>query len=488
MRARRIVPVRVRILAAILVVAAIGLVGAGTIAYLLERGRELASVDEELRLRLEDVRLVISGAGPDSTVPDTSGHRRAAFATTDELVRELVRTVSPPADGSAVGILNGAARYMPGVETEFPLTDPEFVRTVVDATAGPRTVIGTTTGPDDAALRYLAVGLSADEDAGPAVFAAAIDVGARMRDLDAVMTAYGWVGAGTLVVIGMVGWFAARRLVHPIRDLRAAAARITATDLAERIPVSGNDDLSDLTRTVNGMIARLEAAFAGQQRLLDDVRHELSTPITIIRGHLELLDASDPADVAQARAVALDELDRMARLVADIAALADAERPAMHRPTRTSVSRLTRDVHGKLRVLPGHDWELASVATGTALLDPARITQAWLQLADNAAKFAPDGSRIRVGSERADGDVVFWVGDEGPGIPDEARERIFERFGRASDARGVAGSGLGLAIVLAIVRQHGGRVDVESAPGRGALFRMVLPAGSGPDDREERMR
>ncbi|GAA3653557.1 sensor histidine kinase [Microbacterium marinilacus] len=476
MSGQRVVPVRVRILAAILVVTALGLLSAGSVAYLLQRGREIAEIDEELMQELDDVRLVVSGGGADVTGDRSDlDVRSPAFATTAELMHEIVRTVTPGIHASAVGIVDGEAAFVPGVATPFPLTDPGFVSAMVEATGGERTIIGTTDGPDERSLRYIAVpvGLTGSDSTG--LFVSAVDVDGRLQDLHGVMTIFWWVAGGALVMVGLVGWFVAGRLLSPVRELRDTAARITATDLGERIPVAGNDDLSELTRTINEMIARLDESFHGQQRLLDDVRHELSTPLTIVRGHLELVDPHDPEDVAQAREVALDELDRMSGLVADIAALADAERAAMHRPGLTRVDRLTREVFEKLRVLPGHDWALEAAGHGTAVLDASRVTQAWLQLADNAAKYAPAGSRIGIGSDRLDDAVRFWVRDEGPGIPPEAHERIFERFGRADEARGVAGSGLGLSIVLAIVRQHEGRVEVESAPGRGALFRIEIP-------------
>src|SRR5690606_8460106 len=127
----------------------------------------------------------------------------------------------------------------------------------------------------------------------------------------------------SLGAIALVGWFVAGRLLRPLRAVRDAASRITATDLSERIPVTGRDDVPDLTRTVNDMLDRLESATSAQQRLLDDVRHELQTPITIVRGHLELLDPGDEDEVASVRTLALDELDRMAGLVDAVGSLAE---------------------------------------------------------------------------------------------------------------------------------------------------------------------
>ena len=130
--------------------------------------------------------------------------------------------------------------------------------------------------------------------------------------------------------------------------------------------------------------------------------------------------------------------------------------------------------------MSGHDWQLAETAEAIALLSPSRLTQAWLQLADNAAKYSPAGSTIRLGSTAYATAVEFWVADEGPGIPEGAEERIFERFGRADTGRGIAGSGLGLPIVAAIARAHGGYVTLDSSEA-GARFGIVVPTEAEQD-------
>jgi signal transduction histidine kinase len=243
--------------------------------------------------------------------------------------------------------------------------------------------------------------------------------------------------------------------------------------LSERIPVAGSDDFSELTETVNEMFDRLDIAMTSQRQLLDDVRHELKTPVTILRGHLELLDAANQAEVASTRALALDELDRMADLVDGIEALAETQR-AIVSPRPVDVGDLTADVFAKLQVLVDHDWQLTETAHVSAQLDPARITQAWLQLGDNAAKYSPVGTTIELGSRAGNDWVELWVADHGPGIPGEFWGRIFERFGRVDTGRGVRGSGLGLPIVAAIAEAHGGRVTLASSPA-GSRFGILVP-------------
>jgi len=221
------------------------------------------------------------------------------------------------------------------------------------------------------------------------------------------------------------------------------------------------------------MLDRLDGAMTSQRQLLDDVRHELATPITIVRGHLELLDPEDVDDVEATRLLAIDELDRMARLVDDIESLTDSQRMSLTL-TATDVGDLTEEVFAKASGIPGHEWVLESAVQVSAPLDVGRITQAWLQLVDNAAKYSPHGSRIRLGSTGRGKEVEFWVADRGSGIPPGSEQRIFERFGRADTGRGIRGSGLGLPIVQAIATAHGGRVSLESSS-EGSRFGIVIP-------------
>jgi signal transduction histidine kinase len=276
----------------------------------------------------------------------------------------------------------------------------------------------------------------------------------------------------------VVGWVVAGRLLAPLRLLGATAQRITDSDLTDRIPTSGDDDVSELTRTVNAMLDRLETAFDSQRQLLDDAGHELRTPLTILRGHLELLDPTDVADTAATRALALDEVDRMHRLVEDLVTLAKAERPDFVRLAPVDVGRLTDDVLDKARTLGERRWSIDQRAEANVLLDAQRITQALLQLAANAVKFSDEGTTVALGSAVREGRVRLWVRDEGQGISPEDAGRIFERFARGHGGRGVEGSGLGLPIVRAIAEAHGGTIRLDSRPGRGSTFTLDLPTPS----------
>ena len=234
-------------------------------------------------------------------------------------------------------------------------------------------------------------------------------------------------------------------------------------------------------QTVNGMLDRVEAAVQAQRRFSDDAGHELRTPITIVRGHLEVLDPNDPEDVVATVALVDDELDRMNRMVSDLLLLARAEQPAFLRPTLVDVGDLTRKAFEKLALLGDRDFTLQSVAEVSAVLDPQRITQALIALADNACRYTNDGDPIGVGSAH-DGDWLrFWVADSGPGIDEADRSRIFDRFSRGgAGGKRSDGAGLGLAIVRAIALAHGGTVALDSPPGRGATFTVIVPVKGAP--------
>ncbi|WP_198295441.1 ATP-binding protein [Diaminobutyricimonas sp. LJ205] len=467
--------VRVRILAAILVVTAVAMVTAGASAYFVQRERILDEIDDRLNTSVEAVRLVVTGSDPaggvdsQTTAPEASG-----FSTTRSAIEAVLARVLPSRNESSLGLLNGVPTFVSAVPTDFQLEDdPAFIVRVTSETSDGSIRLGTalTTVGD---LRYIAVPIDVAGTPDAGLYVTAYDIEAELADMNAAFRTYAMIAAVSLLAIGLVGWFVAGRLLRPIRQVSAAASRITASDLSGRIPVSGNDDVSALTSTVNDMLERLDRSITTQHQLLSDVRHELKTPLTIVRGHLELMNPDDPAEVRQTVPLLLDELDRMTGLVDEIAALADSQEGVLQLKW-VDVDDFSDQVFAKASAIGNHDWRLAESATIVASLDPVRITQAWLQLADNAAKYSPPGSPIALGSRLPDPHTLeFFVTDRGPGIPEGMEERIFERFGRVDARRGIQGSGLGLPIVSAIARAHGGRVTLQTSPS-GSRFAIVVP-------------
>lgn len=466
--------VRSRILAVILIVTALGMSVSGVTAYLVQRDRVIEGLDTELLTTVEAARGIVTGtstaaAGDDTTAPAVE----ATPATVAEALNSILSRIVPGRHESSVAIIDGEARLTPGVDTAFALEDdPAFIARAWEEAASGQVTIGTaitTVGT----LRYVSVPVLIEGDPQVGVYVTALDAQLAVDEVGGAFLTYAWLALLSLAAIGIIGWFVAGRLLAPLRTLSETASRITALDLGERIPVNGRDDVSALTETVNAMLDRIDDALTSQRQLLDDVRHELKTPITIVRGQLELLDETKPDDVRAVREIAIDELDRMAELVTDIDALARVERQSVLTEP-TDVADLTALVFSKMQAIPGHEWVLDETADVVAPLSPSRLTQAWLQLADNAAKYSPEGSIIRIGSTAYAGTVEFWVADAGPGIPAGTEKRIFERFGRADTGRGIAGSGLGLPIVAAIARAHGGYVSLDSSPD-GARFGVVVP-------------
>src|SRR5690606_27862184 len=237
------------------------------------------------------------------------------------------------------------------------------------------------------ALRYVVVPVSVpgDPSSGRYVIAYSHDL-AHADVVDAFQT-FAAVAAISVVAVGIVGYAVVGRLLGPLRLLRETAQRIRDTDLSGRRAVSGNDDVSERARTVNAMLDRLEVAFAAQRDARDDAGHELRTPITISRGHLELVDVDDPAAVTETRDLALYELDRMHRMVDELVILAKAKRPDFVRPRPVEVGSLLDDVVDKAEALAPRAWTVDARAEASLLLDPQRITQALLQLVMNAVAF-----------------------------------------------------------------------------------------------------
>jgi two-component system OmpR family sensor kinase len=306
------------------------------------------------------------------------------------------------------------------------------------------------------------------------VFAVAIDLSSELDEVNDALRIAAGVSIGVLILASLLAWAVAGRVLAPLRLLRNTARSISESDLTRRIPVEGNDELADLARTFNEMLDRLEEAFASQKAFISDAGHELRTPITIIRGHLDVM-GDDPEERRETLELVADELDRMGRLVNDLLLLARASRPDFLEPQTIDLDDLTRELFAKASALAERDWRLASVASGRIVADRQRLTQALMNLSQNAVAHTTDGDAVELGSATAGGSVRLWVRDTGPGIPDYEQDRIFERFVRLNGSHAGEGAGLGLAITRAVAEAHGGRVELDSRPGAGARFTIVIP-------------
>jgi two-component system OmpR family sensor kinase len=285
------------------------------------------------------------------------------------------------------------------------------------------------------------------------------------------------IAIAVVLIAAAAAWFLAGRVVAPVNELTETARSISESELGRRIRVRGTDEVANMARTFNAMLDRLEAVYRSQREFLRAAGHEFRTPLTVATGHLELLAVGTTPEEQEATiALVLDELHRMGRVTDDLQALAEAVRADFLAPQQVDLGELADQLITKASALGERDWQLDEVADGTLVADRARITQAVLNLADNAVKNTEEGATIAIGIGIRVADVHIWVRDTGVGIPEDERERILERFVRGAQAgRRYRGAGLGLAIVTTVAKAHGGHVTVESRAGEGSRFTMVLP-------------
>ena len=298
----------------------------------------------------------------------------------------------------------------------------------------------------------------------------------------AVVLLVALVAGGGLAAVTAFG--VSRRLTLPLDRIAATARAVGGADLAARIPeVSGDRELRALVKLLNDMLERLDAAFATQRRFVADASHELRSPLSNLRGTIEvaLRHQRSVADYQETLAVSLREIERLVRLVQGLLALSRAEvgsQTLERRPTDlVDLASRAVDLHSaraasrevRLRL----DARMPVSVTG----DADRLREVVDNLLDNALRVAPKGSEVRIGVRAEDGRCILEVEDQGPGLSDEERARVFEPFARGSAAGG-DGAGLGLAIARAIAEAHGGRLSATSQLGSGATFRMELPAQS----------
>jgi signal transduction histidine kinase len=217
---------------------------------------------------------------------------------------------------------------------------------------------------------------------------------------------------------------------------------------------------------------------------VQDASHELRDPVTICRGHLELL-TDDPEDRQATVALVLDELTRMGRIVDDLQVLADVNQPDFVRLEPVDLAVLTHELVAKASALGERRWTVDGVADATVLADRYRLTEAVMNLAHNAVHSTRPGQAIAIGTDVTEQDWRIWVRDNGIGIREEDQKRIFDRFARGAEGRlHYQGAGLGLAIVSLITKAHGGRIELASRIGHGSTFTIIVPLDrSAGDDR-----
>ncbi|MGC9667741.1 sensor histidine kinase [Planosporangium sp. 12N6] len=461
------VPLRVRLVVAVLALVAAAQVATGAAA--------LAALDRSLTNRL-DGQLTSSARAVARQfrhgVPLNAG--------------DLVRLNLPGAVYVQVSGLNGDR--LPALSTggrrapELP-ADPGALDTPV-----------TVPGTDGGAWRVVVEPVPASD----AVLVMAVSLDQQSATVASLVGIDAVVSGVVLVVLGGVGYLLVRASLRPLRQVEAVAAAIADGQLDQRVPERDpRTEVGRLARSLNAMLARVEGAFrdreaseaqarASEQRMrrfIADASHELRTPLTSIRGFAELYRqgaATGPGDVTRFMRRIESESSRMSLLVEDLLLLARLDQPRPLRRGPVDLAMLAADaVHDARAVAPDRPIELRT--SGSCLIsgDEPRLRQVLGNLVANALTHTPAGTPVTVRAVReGTGSVLMEVADRGPGLAAEDAARVFERFYRAdpSRARQTGGNGLGLAIVDAVVTAHGGTVEVDTAPGAGATFRVRLRA------------
>jgi len=287
----------------------------------------------------------------------------------------------------------------------------------------------------------------------------------RSTLLEPLRRTFFWVGSAAILVGFAVAVVAARRATRPLHQVVETARRIINTGaLDARVPMPArDDDIAELVQHFNTVLDKNAALLRSMREALDNVAHDLRTPLTSLRGTAELVLSQPGVDLSARDALAdcVERTDEVLRLLRALMEISEAE---------AGVLRLEKSPND-LREITRQAGEAASV-----VVDTVRTRQAVANLIDNAIKYTPDGGAVNLRVYLENGDALLEVRDSGPGVPEAEQPRIWERLYRGDQSRSQSGLGLGLSLVRAIVEAHGGKVTVENAPDRGAIFKLRLPA------------
>ena len=452
---------RVAVIASVAVALAV-LVVAGA-AYAVTRNQLLSQVDESLEARVTQF-----GPGPLFDLID-AGRRRVPGGPGefDALYIQLVAA-------------SGESLALPGAALDLPVEPIDIAIAAREAPRETRTVTvdGVRLRLHTAPLRFEGRrALLGNTDH------IAVQVARSLGEVESSLSRLGWAlvlggGLGVVAAAGL-GLVVARAALRPIEQLTAAAENVAETqDLGSRIDVSGDDEVGRLAVAFNDMLGALNESRTQQRRLVRDASHELRTPLTALRTNIEMLThAGELGDDDRRRliddvTVEVEELGALVAELVDLATDTDVDEVV----TSVDVGDVAESVAERYRRRTGR----AVVVEGAVEPIDARaggLERAVRNLVDNALKWGDPLDAVVVSVAEDDSTVRVAVSDRGPGIAPADRDRVFERFYRAADARSMPGSGLGLAIVARIVRDHGGTVFVDEAPGGGAVVGFTLPRG-----------
>jgi len=450
--------VRVRTTTAAVLVVAVVLALGAAVLVLLVRDSLREGLESSAEQRAADLVAQIETSGlPEPGTADEDPDDPEDADEPDELVWQVLAP-----DGTVLSASQPLTRPLPREDTdraELPGADQRYVVVTQDAEAGDREYV--------------------------------VSVAASLEDVDdstAALLPPLLVGVPlVLLLVGGTTWVVATRALAPVERIRAEVEQITGDRLDRRVPEPpSRDEIHRLARTMNQMLERLEGSRERQQRFVADASHELRSPLASIRQTAEVARAHPGAlpegELAEA---VLEESGRMQRLVEQLLVLTRAgEAAGMHASYDVDLDDLALAEARRVR-RGGLEVDTSGIGPGRVRGDGVALGQVVRNLVDNAARHAARTVRLAVrerGEDGRDPGVELVVEDDGPGIPEAERERVFDRFVRLDEARArdAGGSGLGLAIVREIVIAHGGTVTITSAPAGGARVVVRLPAPAEP--------
>jgi len=458
-------PIRWRLTLFIALVIGAILLVLGLALYLLSRGALLDNIEDTARSRANAAARTIE-SGESLSDDDIE---QLTLDGVSVIVRDangrVLQTANPPARGVAKDtVWREAVRSGKAVSGTAVLTgdDPSYVYAVpVDPPDGSARVVEAAK-PYEPALETLEV------------FATVLAAG---------------IGAAFLLSIGGA-YFLARATLRPVEAVTSAAREMGEGDLSKRLPVANpKDEVGRLAATINGLLSRLEAAFARREEALErqrrfaaDASHELRTPLTAISGHARMLDEwaldEDPERAKRSVGAIRQEAGRMRNLVESLLALTRGDEGAGLEVGRHDLAAVAEEAAQAARTAAGGKVSVEYVRPErevVATFDRDRVLQAASILLDNAVKYTPEGGSVAVRLREEDGRVALEVSDTGVGIPDDELPLVFERFHRTDPSRADGGAGLGLSIARQIAESHGGEIHARSAPGEGSTFTLLLP-------------